>query len=102
RLAMGGVSNDALAGIDMARIQTVRRPLLRHHLAGDNLAKRKHLIGTPRGALAHRGNTPQELLQRVEILFKFGMEASEERRAQQFTGGSVVALSHRAVPVKRR
>ena len=60
------------------------------------------LLTTLEAYLAHGGNTPQELLQRVEILFQFGMETGEECCAQQFTGGSVVALSHRAGQFKRR
>ena len=64
-----------------------------HHLAGDALAEREHVIGAARGALADGADAAQQLFEGVEIFFELSMKLGEQAGSQQLTSGIVVALA---------
>src|SRR5260370_22458055 len=93
---MWTIGNDAGARIHQSGVDAACREKGSDDLAGKALAKREERIGAARSNFAYRGNAAQQLIQRVEVAFQFGMEPGEQPGSQQLTGGTVVTLAHGA------
>ena len=76
----------------MRAVQALSRKRRRHNLAGKDLAECRHVIGGPRSNLTDRGNAAQQFIQRLEVGSQFRVKIGEQRRAQQFAGGIVMAF----------
>ena len=68
----------------------------RHNLAGEYFAERRNVVVGAGSDFADRANAAQQLVQIFEVGAQVAVKFSEQRGAQQFSGGFIVALAQSA------
>ena len=90
------IGHDAIARINQSGFN-VHAPTSRgDQFAGKHFAKRRNVIGRSRSEFAHRRDPAQQFFQVLELSPEIAVELREQRGAQQFAGGVVMAFAELA------
>jgi hypothetical protein len=92
----GAVGEQALARIDVDSGQSAGNEGGGDDLAGENFAERGDVIVGAGSDFADRADAAQELVEVLEVGAEIAVEFGEERGAEEFSGGIVVAFAEGA------
>ena len=91
-LHVAAVGDEDVAGVDVNSVQTAGGEGGGDDLAGEHFSEGGDMVGGARRDFADGGDAAQQFVERLEVAAEFGVEFGEERGAEQFAGGVVVAL----------